>query len=60
MAQENEYSARGDDQKMEKLKLQSMDKVQDNIEKIRKLFPNVVTEVIDGYVKDETGMKNQL
>ena len=45
---------------MEKLKMQSMDKVQDNIEKIRKLFPNVVTEVIDGYVKDETGMKNQL
>ena len=40
--------------------MQSMDKVQDNIEKIRKLFPNAATEVIDGYVKDETGMKNQL
>ena len=32
-----------------------MDKVQDNIEKIRNLFPNAVTEVIDGYVKDENG-----
>ena len=39
----------------EKLEMQSMDKVQDNIEKIRKLFPNTVTEVIDGYVKDENG-----
>lgn len=31
---------------MDKLKMMSMDKVQDNIEKIRALFPNAVTEVI--------------
>ncbi len=30
---------------MDKLKMQSMDKVQGNIEKIRALFPNAVTEV---------------
>ena len=31
----------------EKLKMQSMDKVQYNIEKIRELFPNAVTEAQD-------------
>lgn len=31
---------------MDKLTMMSMDKVQDNIEKIRALFPNAVTEVI--------------
>lgn len=31
---------------MDKLKMQSMDKVQTNIEKIRALFPNAVTEVL--------------
>lgn len=31
---------------MEKLKMMSMDKVQGNIEKIRALFPNAVTEVL--------------
>ena len=40
---------------MDKLKMQSMDMVQGNIEKIRQLFPNAVTEVIDGYEKDEKG-----
>ena len=30
---------------MEKLKLMSMDKVQENIGKIQKMFPNAVTEV---------------
>ncbi len=30
---------------MDKLKMMSMDKVQDNIQKIRELFPNAVTEV---------------
>jgi len=36
---------------MDKLKMQSMDKVQNNIEKIKELFPNAVTEVIkDGKV----------
>ena len=30
---------------MDKLKMQSVDKTQENIEKIRKLFPNCVTEV---------------
>lgn len=36
---------------MDKLKMMSMDKVQANIEKIRALFPNAVTEVIrDGKV----------
>lgn len=33
---------------MDKLKMQSMDKVQGNIEKIRALFPNAVTEVKRG------------
>ena len=33
---------------MEKLKMQSMDKVQYNIEKIREMFPNAVTEVKRG------------
>lgn len=31
---------------MDKLKMQSMDKVQGNIEKIKELFPNTVTEVL--------------
>lgn len=34
--------------KTEKLKMQSMDKVQVNLEKIKKLFPNAVTEVRRG------------
>lgn len=33
---------------MDKLKMMSMDKVQGNIEKIRALFPNAVTEVLRG------------
>ena len=39
----------------EKLKMRSMDKVQYNIEKIRELFPNAVTEAIGGYYKDKNG-----
>ena len=39
----------------DKLKMRSMDKVQDNIGKIREMFPNAVTEVIDGYYKDLKG-----
>jgi len=31
---------------MDKLKMMSMDKVQGNIEKIQKMFPNAVTEVL--------------
>jgi adenine-specific DNA-methyltransferase len=31
---------------MDKLKMKSMDKVQENIQKIRALFPNAVTEVL--------------
>lgn len=33
---------------MDKLKMQSMDKVQENIRKIQSLFPNAVTECEDG------------
>ena len=33
---------------VEKLKMQSMDKVQANIERIRTLFPNAVTEARGG------------
>lgn len=33
---------------MDKLKMQSMDKVQENIRKIQALFPNAVTECADG------------
>ncbi|MDE6614302.1 MAG: site-specific DNA-methyltransferase, partial [Clostridia bacterium] len=33
---------------MDKLKMMSMDKVQENIQKIRELFPNAVTEVKRG------------
>ena len=31
---------------MDKLKMTSMDKVQENIQRIRELFPNAVTEVL--------------
>lgn len=33
---------------MEKLKMHSINKVDDNIEKIGRLFPNCITEKIDG------------
>ena len=33
---------------MEKLDMKSKDKVQENIEKIRELFPNCVTEISRG------------
>ncbi len=34
---------------MDKLKMHSINKVDENIEKIGKLFPNCITEVIKGY-----------
>ncbi len=37
---------------MDKLKMHTPDKVDENIEKIASLFPNVVTEVIKGYRED--------
>ncbi len=40
---------------MSKLKMHSMNKVDENIEKIGKLFPNCITEVIKGYKVDENG-----
>jgi adenine-specific DNA-methyltransferase len=38
--------------KMEKLKMHSINKVDENIEKIGVLFPNALTEVIKGYIED--------
>jgi adenine-specific DNA-methyltransferase len=38
--------------KMEKLKMHSINKVDENIEKIGALFPNALTEVIKGYRED--------
>ncbi len=37
---------------MEKLKMHSINKVDENIEKIGALFPNALTEVIKGYRED--------
>ncbi|MDD4591743.1 MAG: site-specific DNA-methyltransferase, partial [Parabacteroides sp.] len=37
---------------MEKLKMHSANKVDENIEKIGELFPNALTEVIKGYRED--------
>jgi len=37
---------------MDKLKMHSVNKVDENIEKIGALFPNVLTEVIKGYKED--------
>jgi len=39
---------------MDRLKMHSLDKVQENIKKIAELFPNTLTEVIKGYRKDGT------
>lgn len=39
---------------MDKLKMHSIDKVDENIEKIRKLFPDTITETIKGYNDDGT------
>lgn len=41
---------------MDKLKMHSPNKVDNNIEKIAALFPNTVTEVIKGYRKDGTAI----
>ncbi|ABO50761.1 type III restriction-modification system methylation subunit [Desulforamulus reducens MI-1] len=37
---------------MDKLKMHSINKVEDNIKKIGELFPNAITEVIKGYRED--------
>ena len=40
---------------IEKMDMKSMDITEENVKKIQALFPNAVTEVIDGYTKDEKG-----
>ncbi|MDR3217150.1 MAG: site-specific DNA-methyltransferase [Clostridiaceae bacterium] len=37
---------------MEKLKMQSINKVNENVERIAALFPNCITEVVKGYKKE--------
>lgn len=41
---------------MDKLKMHSVNKVDENIKKIGALFPNALTEVIRGYKKDGTAI----
>jgi len=45
---------------MDKLKMHSINKVDENIEKIGKLFPNCITEVIKGYKVDENGKETPI
>ena len=45
---------------MKKLKMHSLNKVDDNIKKIGALFPNCVTEVIKGYTTDENGKEKPI
>ena len=40
---------------IEKMDMKSMDITEENVKKIQALFPSAVTEVIDGYTKDEKG-----
>lgn len=40
---------------IEKMDMKSMDITEEKVKKIQALFPNAVTEVIDGYTKDEKG-----
>lgn len=40
---------------MDKLKMHSLDGVKQNIEKIGKLFPNCITEIVDGQRETEEG-----
>jgi adenine-specific DNA-methyltransferase len=42
---------------MDKLKMQTPDRTQENIERIAQLFPNVITEVEDETAKDAKGTK---
>lgn len=44
---------------MDKLKMQSADGVQDNIQKIAALFPNCVTETVVGYHDDGSAIIKQ-
>jgi len=37
---------------MDKLKMNSVNKVDENIKKIAEIFPNTLTEVLKGYHKD--------
>jgi adenine-specific DNA-methyltransferase len=46
--------------KMEKLKMHSVNKVDENIKKIGELFPNTLTEVIKGYHEDGTPIIEQV
>ena len=45
---------------MDKLKMHSMNKVDENIEKIRNLFPNCITETEDGVKIDYDMLKQEL
>lgn len=40
---------------MDKLKMHSLDGVKQNIEKIGKLFPNCITEIVGGQRETEEG-----
>lgn len=44
----------------DKLKMHSINKVDENIEKIGKLFPNCITEVIKGYITDKDGKEKPI
>jgi adenine-specific DNA-methyltransferase len=44
---------------MDKLKMHSVNKVDENIEKIGALFPNALTEVIKGYREDGSAIIEQ-
>ncbi|WP_338013922.1 hypothetical protein [Desulforamulus profundi] len=44
---------------MDKLKMHSINKVEDNIKKIGELFPNALTEVIKGYRADGSAIIEQ-
>ena len=45
---------------MEKMKMHSLNKVDENIRAIGALFPNCVTEVIKGYTTDENGKEKPI
>jgi adenine-specific DNA-methyltransferase len=40
---------------MDKLKMHSVNKVDENLKKLAALFPNALTETITGYEKDDDG-----
>ena len=44
---------------MEKLKMHSVNKVEENIKRIGEMFPNTLTEVIKGYREDGSAIIEQ-